>query len=194
MLKLAALLTLLAGAANAQSYLVYSSQAACQARSQSQCAALGCDGVQTIYWWPCQVLTAKQSTGGAAGSGGTTAVRIIPGDPYFDATTTNQVATSPTGLTTAEQSAVQTVGQLTTALPFVLTTAQLKARVPQSVITAIQNNATLAPLLAQVVAQGYIDLTSAQANSLLSGALADGIITQAQFQTATAWVAVLSAP
>lgn len=36
---------------NNPSCLIYPSQAACLARSQSQCAALGCDGVKTVYWW-----------------------------------------------------------------------------------------------------------------------------------------------
>ncbi len=73
-------------------YLVFGTLAAAQARSSQQCIALHCDGVQTVYWWP----VVSTTTGGA--------VQIRPGDPYFDVTTTNKVATA--GLTAPEQSAL----------------------------------------------------------------------------------------
>lgn len=193
------LAAVLASAANAQAYLVEPSLAACQARSHAQAVALGYTqggaDVGTTYWWPCQVLTTTQTSGGATGTGGTTAVQTTPSDPYFDVTTSQVAAVqSATGYTSSEQAAVQTLPQLGTALPFYLTLAQLKARIPQSVINNIAANATLDPLMQQVISQGYIVLTAASAQALLSGALADGIITQSQYNTATTWVAVLSNP
>ncbi|MGA2501829.1 MAG: hypothetical protein ABSH20_29155, partial [Tepidisphaeraceae bacterium] len=85
-------------------YLTFTTLAAAQARSASQCTALSCDGVQTIYWWPV-VATA---TGGA--------VQIQTGNPCFDATV-GPNAISPcaiarlhagTGLTSGEQSSLVT--------------------------------------------------------------------------------------
>jgi hypothetical protein len=61
-------------------YLIYPNQAACLARSQQMCQAMGYDGKQTIYWWDCNAgplsagtqgvidLTVNGST--AAGMGG----------------------------------------------------------------------------------------------------------------------------
>ena len=59
-LVLAALLALVTGPALADSYLVQSSVALAQAKSAAAC--VGCDGVQTVYWWPV--------VGGAAHLGG----------------------------------------------------------------------------------------------------------------------------
>jgi hypothetical protein len=52
-------------------YLVLPTLQGAQARSQTQCAEVGCDGVQTIYWWEVDALT-----------DGTAAIAIQPSGPY----------------------------------------------------------------------------------------------------------------
>lgn len=94
-------------------YLVFPTLAAAQARSQQQCAALGCDGVRTVFWWPVIALT---------GGGG--AVQIRPGDPCFDKTYTagcGSAGSGPgTGMTTTEQSALAPATSVALPLPTAL--------------------------------------------------------------------------
>ena len=101
--------------ADGNKYLTFSTLAAAQARSASQCTSLGCDGVRTVYWWP--VL--PTATGGA--------VQIQTGNPCFDATV-GPNATSPcaiarlhagTGLTSGEQSSLVTAPNAGFAAPTV---------------------------------------------------------------------------
>ena len=95
------------------SYLTFATLAAAQTRSQTQALALGCDGVQTDYWWPV-VATA---TGGA--------VQINPTDPCFGAviaaacpiTKSHPGATAVTGLSPAEQSSLVTAPNAGFAAP-----------------------------------------------------------------------------
>lgn len=99
--------------ADGNKYLTFATFAAAQARSATQCAALSCDGLQTIYWWPV-VATA---TGGA--------VRTAPGDPCFDAviaaacgiTKSHPGATAVTGLNLTEQSQLVTAPNAGFAVP-----------------------------------------------------------------------------
>jgi hypothetical protein len=94
-------------------YLVFSTLAAAQARSQTQALALGCDGVQTDYWWP----VVPTATGGA--------VRTAPGDPCYDAviaaacgiTKSHPGATAVTGLTPTEQTELVTAPNAGFAAP-----------------------------------------------------------------------------
>jgi hypothetical protein len=85
------------------SYLVEPTLTAAKARSQQQCAALGCDGVRTIYWWPVVALT-----------DGTAAVVIQASGPYSAKLT---LGARTTGLTDAEIAALQTAAQLGALLP-----------------------------------------------------------------------------
>lgn len=99
--------------ADGNKYLTFSTLAAAQARSASQCTSLSCDGMKTVYWWP--VL--PTATGGA--------VQIQTGNPCFDATV-GPNATSPcaiarlhagTGLTSGEQSSLVTAPNAGFAVP-----------------------------------------------------------------------------
>lgn len=107
MLRLAFFLTLIATPALAQSaeYLIEPDQATCLARSAQQCAALGCDGIHSVYWWPCVSL-----------SDGTYAIQTTPGTPY-GATTSNAVDQTPVGLSAAEQANLVTDVQLSAVVP-----------------------------------------------------------------------------
>jgi hypothetical protein len=100
----------------AQEYLVEPTLSACQTRSAQQCAVLNCDGVQTIWWWSCVVLTIPTITGGAGGNGGAAALQIWPGTS-FDVTNTNKKGTG--ALTGQEQIAVQSAATLAPNLPTV---------------------------------------------------------------------------
>lgn len=91
----------------ADSYLVFSTQAAALARSQTQCTALKCDGVQTIYWWNVIGPLNAGTAGSTAVAANSYAVEIQPSGPYGATTTTSKVAV-PTGLSTSEQSSLVT--------------------------------------------------------------------------------------
>jgi hypothetical protein len=81
-------LTLLIGlafaqTAQAQSYLIYTTQAACLARSQAMCVAMGCDGVNTKYWWSCDTGPLKSGmVGPTAVFAGSYALRVDPSGPF----------------------------------------------------------------------------------------------------------------
>lgn len=108
MLKLLALFFSLAhaqSAVNNNTYLVLSTPAGAQTRSQRQCAALGCDGVLTIWWWNVVSLT-----------DGTGAVEIQPSGA-FGKTTTAKACAVGCGLTSQEQASLKTSAQLGNLLP-----------------------------------------------------------------------------
>ena len=111
MLRLAAIFAFLPSAAVAQNYLVEPSLAQCLTRSAQQCTSLSCDGVKTIYWWPCITLTTPTTTGGVSGVGGSAAIVIWPGTP-FGVTTNNKAHAVGVGLTIPEQADVQTAADL----------------------------------------------------------------------------------
>jgi hypothetical protein len=148
---------------------------------------------QTSMWWACQVLSTATASGGAAGTGGTTAITIQPGTPY-DVTTTNLIATSPTGLTGAEQAAIQTQTALGSALPWLWPQPTWKAIFTTQEITAINANATLKAEMTAILATNPINLQSAAVQTFLSGALAGGEITQATYNSATAYQATIGSP
>ena len=176
MLRWLLLFLLAPSLASAQSYLIEPSLAQCQARSAQQCTALGCDGVQTKYWWSCQVFASPTVTGGASGAGGTSGLTIIPGDGWYDVTTTNSVAKSPTGLTPQEQAAIQTQAQLGTALPYMISQPTWKALFTAQQIATINANATLKAEMTAILATNPINLTLAEVQTFCSAALAAGAI------------------
>jgi hypothetical protein len=149
---------------------------------------------QSAMWWGCQVLSTATSSGGAGGSGGTTAIIIEPGDGYYDVTTTNQVATSPTGLTSTEQSAIQTQAALGAALPYMIPQPTWKAIFTAGEIASINASATLKAEMAAILATNPINLNSAAVQSFLSAALSGGEITQATYTAATAYQATIGNP
>jgi hypothetical protein len=91
-------------------YLPQSALPVAQVRSQQQASALGCDGVQTRYWWAVASYVAPDALGNNA------AVVIYPGTP-FDVTTANLKVINPVGLTAQEQAALQTAQQVAPLLP-----------------------------------------------------------------------------
>ena len=107
MLKYLAVFLALAGTAQAQqatsSYLVESSLTAARARSAAQCTALGCDGVDTKYWWSVYALT-----------DGTAVVEIEPAGPYGASFTSSKGSGS---LTTAEQAVLVPYSTIQPLLP-----------------------------------------------------------------------------
>ena len=105
LMRLTFALALWPSLASAQVYLVEPKAADCLTRSAAQCTAFGCDGVLTKYWWDCDLLAEQTTSGGVSGTGGTTALVIMPGTPYGEQ-----------GLTPDEQAAIQTEEQLGAAL------------------------------------------------------------------------------
>lgn len=97
-------------------YLVFGTLAAAQTRSAQQCAALHCDGVRTVYWWP----VVSTTTGGA--------VQIRPGDPCFDAM---PKATGACGPPSAYASATLTAAEQTALVPATSASLPVSASVTQ---------------------------------------------------------------
>ena len=110
-------------------FLSLGSVAACCTRSQQQCAALHCDGVNTKYWWSCQVSPDN-----------TSAIVTVPGDANFDVTTSNQVSGGTVGLSTTEQGNQQTETQMGVKLPWQMTKATFQARFTTAEIQAFQQS------------------------------------------------------
>jgi hypothetical protein len=107
-IRLAIPLLFLATAAQAQtpnpnSYLVHPNLAAALARSASQCAVLGCDGIGTKYWWNVIPLT-----------DGTAAIEIQPSGPFGE-THTNPHGTH--GLNAVEHAALKPAATITPLMP-----------------------------------------------------------------------------
>jgi hypothetical protein len=106
----------LIASAQTNTYLIFSSQALCQARAQSQCSSLGCDGVQTRWWWSCVGPLSAGLVGPNAVTSGSYALVVEPGTP-FSATTTNAVAPSAVGLSSGEQGKLVTAAAISSVLP-----------------------------------------------------------------------------
>ncbi len=113
MLRLALLLALCATPALAQSYVIFPDQPTCEARSQAQCTAKGCDGVHTVDWSACVGPLSAGTAGSQTVTAGAYAMRIDsdgsavtnPSDPY------------PAGLSSEEQAADVAADQLAPLLP-----------------------------------------------------------------------------
>lgn len=114
------LIGLLVGAAMAQtatspSYLIFPSLAACQARSQQMCQAMGCDGVHSIYWWACIPLNAG-TIGPTAVPAGSYAMRV-EANGRFGVSSSNLVSNGTQGLTVQEQSQLNTATDVNPLIP-----------------------------------------------------------------------------
>jgi hypothetical protein len=111
-------LTLLIGitaaqAAEAQSFLIYTSQALCLVRSQAQCVALGCDGVHTIYWWSCDTGPLKSGmVGPTAVFAGSYGLQVAPSGPFSAVQPTKGV-----GLSAGEQTNLKSAAAIVPVLP-----------------------------------------------------------------------------
>jgi hypothetical protein len=102
---------------SANTYLIYATQALALARSQTQCAAVGCDGVKTIYWWNVIGPTNAGTISATAIAAGSYALEVQPGG-YFGATVSHVGPCAVNcGLSTVEQGALVTAAQLVTVLP-----------------------------------------------------------------------------
>lgn len=108
MLKLLTLLISVASAqvVNLNLYLVLPDMPTALARSQTQCQALGCDGVFTKYWWNVIQLT-----------DGTAAVEIHPNGVFGKTIGGIGPCAVGCGLTPAEQAALKTAAQLGSLIP-----------------------------------------------------------------------------
>jgi hypothetical protein len=164
--------------ASAQSYLVQPNATGCLARTQAQCAALGCDGVLTKYWWPCQTLT-----------DGTVAVVVQPSGPFGPSATVNGVTGT---LTTPEQAALVPPATLLTKLPWIISEPAFMARFTAPQIGNI--NASVDPTVVTnwtaIKGSATTDLTSATVNTLVNRLVVLGLITSANAVTVLAPVAV----
>jgi hypothetical protein len=111
-------LALLIGVANAQavgtpSYLIFPSQVQCMQRSQAQCQALGCDGVNTIFWWDCTTGPLSSGLVGArAVTAGSYAMRIESTGPFSAIHPSKGV-----GLTALEQTSLASPTAIAPVLP-----------------------------------------------------------------------------
>jgi len=97
-------------------YVIYPNQTACQARAQTQCAALKCDGVQTVYWWGCTGPLQPGLVGPNAVTNQSYALTIQPGTPY-DITTNNLVSNGSVGLNSTEQAKIEPASAMANVLP-----------------------------------------------------------------------------
>lgn len=139
-------------------------------RSLSQCAALGCDGVRTKYWWSVQPLTDNS-----------VAIVIQIGTP-FDKTTTTSTVKTATGLNAPEQAALVSASSLGTKLPWIITQAQFQARLTGPQLTAL--NASVNPAVATPWATlrggSTIDLKDPMTTGLADVMTTTAILTLAQ--------------
>jgi hypothetical protein len=102
---------------SANTYLIYATQALAQARSQMQCAAVGCDGVKTVYWWNVIGPTNAGTISATAVAAGSYALEVQPGG-YFGATVSHVGPCAVgCGLSTVEQGSLVTAAQLATVMP-----------------------------------------------------------------------------
>ena len=100
----------------ANTYLIFATQPLAMARSQSQCAALGCDGVKTVYWWNVIGPLNAGTIGSQTVTAGSYAVEI-QGSGYYSATAKIGPCAVGCGLTGIEQAALVTAAQVVTLLP-----------------------------------------------------------------------------
>lgn len=90
-------------------YLVFDTLPAAQARSQQQCAVIKCDGVNTVYWWGVIGPLKAGTIGGLTVKDGSYAIEVQPSGFFAKTVTVNKI----TGTMTApEQSALVTGTQL----------------------------------------------------------------------------------
>lgn len=128
MKALLAALAVLAGATAAQAqanqYLIFPSQAACLTRSAAMCQALGCDGVNVIWWWDCYTTGPLSAglVGPTAVLAGSYAMKIEPSRAAFGATYANQKSGGVVGLSAAEQAALVSAAAIAPLLPVVADT------------------------------------------------------------------------
>jgi hypothetical protein len=104
-----------AHAAFAQDYKIYASQSACQTRTQTQCQALKCDGVQTVYWWPCVGPLQPGTVGPNAVTNSSYALEIT--NAPFGATTNNLVSNGTVGLNATEVNSLEPASAMANVLP-----------------------------------------------------------------------------
>lgn len=97
-------------------YLIFPTQTLALARSQSQCAALGCDGVKTVYWWNVIGPTNAGTIGSTTVTTGSYAVEIQGSGPFAPTTKVGPCAVG-CGLTSTEQGQLFTAAQVATVLP-----------------------------------------------------------------------------
>ena len=111
---------LITHAQQANTYLIFSSQALCQARAHTQAAALNYPQLNSgdatpANWWTCTGPLSAGLVGPNAVTSGSYALTIQPGTP-FDVTDSNKV--SPTaGLSSGEQSKLVTAAAISSVLP-----------------------------------------------------------------------------
>jgi hypothetical protein len=102
---------------SANTYLIYATQALAQARSKTQCTAVGCDGTKTVYWWNVIGPTNAGTISATAIAAGSYALEVQPGG-YFGATVSGVGPCAVgCGLSTVEQGSLVTAAQLVTVLP-----------------------------------------------------------------------------
>jgi hypothetical protein len=107
-------------AANANTYLIFSTQAAALTRAQTQCAALICDGTFTKYWWNVVGPLAAGTAGVTAVTAGSYAVEIHPSGPFAAVNNFVPACAVGCGLSGPEQATLVTAVQITPLLPIVI--------------------------------------------------------------------------
>jgi hypothetical protein len=188
-LKIIAVFALLISPAAAQTYLVEPDLPTAQARSAALWQSVECqpqpqcDAAQiTKYLLPVQPLT-----------DGTAAVVVPAGAAPGALFVRGDGVTA--SLTAPEQAALATAATLLTKLPWILTLPQVQARLTAGQIAAL-NAATdtkISTEWAAVKKLATVDLTDPQVNTMVTWAVNDGILTQAQANALLAWVAVAQA-
>jgi len=113
---LAAILSAFQALAQTSEYVIYPSQAACQARTQTQCAALKCDGVKTVWWWGCTGPLQSGTVGPNIVTNASYALTIQPGTP-FDTTDQNLVSNGTVGLNATETNKIEPASAMANVLP-----------------------------------------------------------------------------
>ena len=112
---------LITHAQQANTYLIFSSQALCQARAHTQAVALNYPQLNSgdatpANWWTCTGPLSAGLVGPNAVTSGSYALTIQPGTA-FDVTGTNKVVSSAVGLSSGDQAKLVTAAQISSVLP-----------------------------------------------------------------------------
>lgn len=165
-------------------YLIFSSQALCLTRSQQMCAAMGCDGTLTKYWWDCSTALQSGTVGANAVTAGSFAMRIDSGQ--FGPTASNNVSGGTQGLTAQEQSSLVSPATAngSTVFPWVISIVTFDTRLTPSVVSALNStvDTTLASEWTQVKGAAVVNLQTANTIAMVNQAVTDGIIQQSAVQ------------
>ncbi len=101
---------------SANTYLLFNTQALALGRSQTQCAAVGCDGTKTVYWWNVIGPTKAGTIASLTVPAGSYAIEI-QGSGYYAKTVAVGPCAVGCGLSSTEQGQLVTAAQVASVMP-----------------------------------------------------------------------------